>query len=1022
MESHDPLPEFVVGDDVCLTADPSITVHILEVIPGKPENRYRVFQNGRRVAYYASQLQATAPVPDTREIVPLTAFHAYLTALYLNHPGLANLYSLHAARVNFVPYQFKPVLKFIRSDRPRLLIADEVGVGKTIEAGLILRELQSRKDITTVLVICPKPLVTESKWQLELKRFDEQFEHLDGPTLRQCIAETDLEGAWPARYAKAIIPFSLFDSELLHGSATRKKQRIGLRDLDPPPHFDLVIVDEAHHLRNTGTFVHEGVRFFCDHAEAVVFLSATPLQLENRDLFVLLNMLRPDLVVDEPSFQHMAEPNMHINRAIEVARAAHDGWQTDVLDALDQAVTTAWGQALLQPNPDFQRLVHHLAQERLSSIARVHVIRDLEHLHTFAGIINRTRRRDIGTFTTRQPETVEVDFTLQQRQLHDDLLDVLAQMLSYTHGHRSVKFLTSTIRRRAASCLYGLAPFLRDLLQRRFERLQEDTDDNDEELEWSIVQSIQAQIQSILQQVDNLDPYDPKLEALLKIVYQKQAMPNNKLLLFTSFKHTLSYLHTQLCQTGIRVEMIYGGTPDTERKSLRERFQLPADNPQALDMLLSSEVGCEGLDYQFCDCLVNYDIPWNPMRVEQRIGRIDRYGQESEVVAIYNFVTPGTVDFDIYHRCLVRIGIFHHTVGGSEEILGTITRELRAVAENLSLTETQRQVRLQQIEDNQIRHIKDQRELEERQAELFGITLSMQEAMQEELANAQNFWLSPWGLQNLINHYLHERCGFGEYILGEKAQKTLRLSQEARSRLLEDYRQLPRQQAPFVRDWEKWLKGADYRLALTFDAEYAANKRDITFITPIHPLAQQAARMHEVEQEVYTVLQVQDEEIAPGNYPFAIYRWHKRGIREDVMVQPVCTDPLITARFLELLKHAEQCNAPQVSLPDTDLFDALDTQHYHLWSIARAEHQEFTQRLAQHRRESLQTSHQARLNLLHEQVAQATDERIQRMRQSQIASAEADVHRHLAEIDAAATQSDIIMQPIAFGILVIERT
>ena len=86
----------------------------------------------------------------------------------------------------------------------------------------------------------------------------------------------------------------------------------------------------------------------------------------------------------------------------------------------------------------------------------------------------------------------------------------------------------------------------------------------------------------------------------------------------------------------------------------------------ALDVLLSSEVGCEGLDFQFCDFLVNYDLPWNPMRIEQRIGRIDRYGQKSEAVVIVNLITPDTVDADIYERCLMRIGVFQHAIGGNE--------------------------------------------------------------------------------------------------------------------------------------------------------------------------------------------------------------------------------------------------------------------------------------------------------------------------------------------------------------------
>src|SRR5262249_45591872 len=157
-----------------------------------------------------------------------------LTSLQILSPSSANLFSLRLGRVQFVPYQYRPVLKLIRSDRPRLLIADEVGVGKTIEAGLILKELSARMDLSRVLVICPKTLIPERKWFLEMKRFDEHFTALDGRLLRHCIQETNLEGEWPEQYAKVLLPFSLFDSDLLLGQDERgKRKRQGLLRLDP---------------------------------------------------------------------------------------------------------------------------------------------------------------------------------------------------------------------------------------------------------------------------------------------------------------------------------------------------------------------------------------------------------------------------------------------------------------------------------------------------------------------------------------------------------------------------------------------------------------------------------------------------------------------------------------------------------------------------------------------------------------------------------------------------------------------
>ena len=303
--------EFEPGQIVSLQSNPAIRGAVVSILPGNPENRFKVFLDGNTQTYYASQLQCESRQDDNSSFLPCEQFHSFLTALQIRHPGLSTLYSLNAARIDFIPYQFRPVLRFIRSDRPRLLIADGVGVGKTIEAGLILRELQARRDIRSILIICPRPLVTEKKWQKEMKRFEEHFTHLDSGTLRYCINEMDMEGVWPAEHQRVIIPYSLFDEVLLYGSGsnTKGKRKKGLLDLDPPPRFDLVIVDEAHHIRNQNTFSHKAVRFFCDQAEAVVFLTATPIQLGSRDLFVLLNTLRPDLIIDEESFEHMAEPN-----------------------------------------------------------------------------------------------------------------------------------------------------------------------------------------------------------------------------------------------------------------------------------------------------------------------------------------------------------------------------------------------------------------------------------------------------------------------------------------------------------------------------------------------------------------------------------------------------------------------------------------------------------------------------------------------------------------------------------------
>jgi len=187
---------FALGDLVRLASDPSKTGAIIERTAEHPEGRYTVFVDGARRQFYTSQLlPLEEPAEGAPRIETADVFHARLTAAQITHPGVSSLFSLNAARIDFIPYQFRPVLKFMRADRPRLLIADSVGVGKTIEAGLILRELQARGDVRTVLIICPRPLVAERKWEAEMRRFDERFVPLDGPALRICIDEMDLEGA-----------------------------------------------------------------------------------------------------------------------------------------------------------------------------------------------------------------------------------------------------------------------------------------------------------------------------------------------------------------------------------------------------------------------------------------------------------------------------------------------------------------------------------------------------------------------------------------------------------------------------------------------------------------------------------------------------------------------------------------------------------------------------------------------------------------------------------------------------------
>ena len=1014
---------FAPGQLVSLTSKPEAKGAILSFVKTGDQTRYEVFMDGKVQAFYESQLQAIISESAFKHL-SANEFSNLLTAIQIKSPGLSTLYSLNAARIDFIPYQFRPVLKFIRSDRPRLLIADGVGVGKTIEAGLILREIQARRNIKTVLIICPRPLVTERKWENEMKRFDEKFIPLDSKQLRHCIKEMDLEGEWPDQYAKAIIPYSLFDETLLGGTekGEKKKTKVGLLNLNPPPRFDLVIVDEAHHARNPETIRHKVVSYFCDHAEAVVFLTATPVQLGNQDLFVLLQMLRRDLVIDEQSFKHLTEPNPFINKAIKATRAMQPGWIAETLDGLQQAANTAHGNAILRRNPDFPKTVELLTNGQPTESERIELIGKLESFHTLSSIINRTRRRDIGSFTVRKPESVYIPFTTQQKNLHDSVLAIQEEILSTVHCTYNVKFMLGTIRRQTASCIFGLKPFLKAMLTKHLTELEilDDEDMFSDNIVSPEMTNIAERINAVLKQAGNLEEADPKFEALLKIVQEKQLLPNNRVMLFSSFRHTLAYLYDKLQKAGVRVGLIHGGVDDDERRELRRRFELTPDDTNSIDVLLFSEVGCEGLDYQFCDCMVNYDLPWNPMRIEQRIGRIDRNGQKSESVLIYNLITPDTIDAEIYGRCLLRIGVFTESIGDCEEILGEVTREIQNIADNYQLNEEEQSEKLQQVADNEIRLYQEQQVLETKQFEFFGISLP-ETLMRKEIDDASNPWLSQQAIQSLVANYLQTIQGKEiETILGTKELKTLRLSQEVRSKLLADFQKLPPQKNTAYKEWEKWLKGDDTHLQITFEATAAKDTPKITFITSMHPLVLQAADAQKVEGKQFVSLQAFSPTIPAGTYEIAIYQWHYAGIKENMELKVIATSPAIAAMILPLLQTGKDWSASPTFANEFQI-DAIEQAHYKLWAAAKQTHVQNTQQIINLKRESLQSSHKARLALLHEQLAIATEDKIIRMRKGQIATADNDFAFRLNQLNEMATKADIIANVVVFGVINVEN-
>lgn len=1008
---------FKVGQVVCLKSDSSKRGAITSITD---DGVYSVFIDGEIKTFYPSQLLDIAD--EQKSIINFsdyTDLHTYMSATEIREPNSSSLFSLNSGKISYIPYQYRPVLKFIKSDAPRILIADSVGVGKTIEAELILKELEARKDVESVAIICPKPLISEQKWENELKRFGEEFFPLDGKDLRFCIEDTDMNGVWSSRFKRCIIPYSLFDDELLTGvkKNTNTKHK-GLLSLDPPPHFDLVIVDEAHHIKNPSTSRNKVVNYFVQNADAVVFLTATPLELGSDDLYVLLNILRPDLIIDKLTFKKMLEPNQFINKAASVVRSKNNGWQRTTKGLLEDAENTQWGLGSFKDNPEFEELKQRLENANLTEEERVRLITEIEQLNTFSTIINRTRRRDIGNFTLRKPQAVRCKFTEEQFSFYSHLLDIESEIMELLHGP-NVAFMMNMIERQCSSCIFGMVPLLTQIMNRNISAILEAYCEADEAVVKNIIDQFVEKFALLKQEASQLSDKDPKFENLLDTIKEKQEMGKNKIIIFSTFRHTLSYLLKKLEKENYRVAVIHGDVPDEERRALRKRFILDKSDKNALDVMLFSEVGCEGLDYQFCDYMVNYDLPWNPMKVEQRIGRIDRNGQKSEAVVIVNMITEGTIDQVIFDRCLMRIGVFENSIGDCEGILGEITEEIEHIASSFELTNAEKEIKLQQLSDNKIRLIQENERLENEQYNLLGIKIN-REDLDKDIKDATNEWSSPRELELLVKTYL-ENIGLSKIEIDiDKTLHHLRISKDLKEILLADYKKLCVKNTGVNLDWERWLKKGDQYITIAFNSDEQSRNEKCILVNVQHPLVKQAARIIDISKPRYVCINIENIDYASvikdnTNHYFMVYQWKYSGITTDTKIVIVADLEGIEAIIQKQLIENQRLS--NILNPSRDLWMKLNTIHQQKWEAEKDDFINKTRKIINFKKHSLETSFKAEKLSIESVLAETTDDKIRIMKQSQLEHCIDNYTRKQKELDDKLDTVDIHFKPLIYGVI-----
>ncbi len=616
---------------------------------------------------------------------------------------LANMvYSMETTNADFYAYQYKPVLSFIDSPSNGILIADEVGLGKTIEAGLIWTELRARLDARRLMVLCPA--VLREKWRDELsKRFglegriinlDEAYQFLSGPVYQ-----------WPDRTAMIMSMQTLRSisncfvddtSEQNTQDIRYKLARLILDRSGAEPLLDMLIVDEAHYMRNPESLTAKLGYRLREVCASMALLSATPINLRSEDLFYLLRLIDPENFYDSKVFPSILEANAPLLKARSAALNKTKG-EAEIKELLHNA----YDHDLLKNNKQLEVLLStDLGKEFLNEPSgRVLLANQLEKINLLSKAVTRTRKAEVTEWRViRDPKVYSVPMSEHEEEFYKLVTD---EIRNYARKNGiSSGFLLSMPQRQLSSSMYAAAQAWSrgqfddtDLISEdigSYADLEEKLPSADECV--SIIGTLIAE--NVLPKINigELKEHDSKYNELKKILkcflYDN---PNEKVILFTYFRGTIDYLVSRLQSDGVRCMSLKGGMRESKQEII-DRFE----NDKSIEVLVSTEVASEGVDLQFCRVLFNYDLPWNPMRIEQRIGRIDRLGQKAEKINIINLVYANTIDERILSRLYERLDIFRRSLGDLEAILGEIIERLTSDLLSKDLSPQQEEHRIDQ--------------------------------------------------------------------------------------------------------------------------------------------------------------------------------------------------------------------------------------------------------------------------------------------------------------------------------------
>ena len=644
------------------------------------------------------------------------------------------LSSLSNSRVEIKPHQVGVLHRIISGYPHRFLLADEVGLGKTIEAGLVIKELKTRGMVSRVLILTPSSIM--GQWQMEMKsKFGLAFSIYRGDTVSYLQNNHAAENVWTLN--DNVIASHTFAS--LHEDRRKEISLAG---------WDLIVIDEAHHARRTWQGAHKYTTTNLYRlAEAlaepeagkstgVLLLTATPMQLHRFELFSLIELIDLALFSSFDDFANHCDSLAGLNQTCENIKRIHKlsdserhpviheacDWLAKKASDVEASLSTAEGRSVLTD--------------------------ELHQQHRLSEVMIRNRKAVVGGFMPRVARMWPVEMTKAERKAYDAITDYVQSgyALSRNLQNNALGFLMATFQKINSSSSYAL----RQSLCRRIDRLEEMLPEQDYDVELEeedieekpvtetltgligvsaladVSQEI-AELARIVQMIDSIE-IDSKASTLIRGLDGEilQEDENIKVIIFTQFRDTQEYLRQRICSPWT-VHLYHGQLKPSEKDEAVRRFR-ESEGPQ---VLISTEAGGEGRNFQFCHIIINYDLPWNPMKIEQRIGRLDRLGQKHPVTVI-NLSLIGTIEervLDVLHR---RIQLFEQTIGGLDPILGEVEESIKDLF-LLARSAAERSAALEKLDKDLEARVLEARRTEARLADLIMDTKSFRQDEVQEL-------------------------------------------------------------------------------------------------------------------------------------------------------------------------------------------------------------------------------------------------------------------------------------------------